>query len=166
VRYCQIATIIRKIYCQQFTMSHYNVDLHFQPKDLIPDVLFTPAGTEMTAEEKKKYEGVKPYACPKQELCRACGWDTQHEGSSYLPRLRVFHTRPNGGLWNMGNDYVLWDRPGKTGLDNDYMTWQFLKEQGVKNIPLLDETHQYGKSSDSHNFTVMSRAKGAPLAKA
>ncbi|KAF2007391.1 kinase-like protein [Amniculicola lignicola CBS 123094] len=43
------------------------------------------------------------------------------------------------------------------------MTYQFLKQQGTKNIPLVEAMHQYGKSGDPFQFTVMSRAKGVPL---
>ncbi|KAF1844044.1 kinase-like protein [Cucurbitaria berberidis CBS 394.84] len=43
------------------------------------------------------------------------------------------------------------------------MVYQFLKEQGTQNIPLVKEMHQYGKPGDPFQFTVMSRAKGVPL---
>ena len=86
-------------------------------------------------------------------LCRACGWNEYNElTSSYLPRLRVAHTRGNDGMWNMGPDYVIWDRPTRpTG--NDYMTVKFLKEKGVKDIPLVKEMHKYGKNNTRTNCT-------------
>jgi hypothetical protein len=144
-------------------MSDYDTKALFGPEDIYPDIVFTAGGTELTADEKEKRKDVKEGGRPVQQLCTACGWTTYHQRSSYLPRLRIVHTRPNSGLWEMGNEYAIWDRPTMPGMDNDYMTWKFLKEKGVKNIPLLDEMHQFGKPSDPHNFTVMSRAKGASL---
>jgi hypothetical protein len=145
-------------------MADFNIDLTFQPKELIPEVVFQPAGTELSAEDTKKLKGVRYWEETRESLCRACGWTTYNELTcSYLPRLRVFHTRGDSGLWTMGNDYALWDRSRDKGMNNDYITYQFLKEKGLKNIPLLEEMHQFGKSGDSHQFTVMSRAKGAPL---
>jgi hypothetical protein len=146
-------------------MSDINIDRHFRPKDLIPDAVFIPAGTELSAEDKQKFEGVRNWADHRtEELCRACGWDSYHElTSSYLPRLRIFRARLNSGLWVMGNDYAIWDRAGEKDMNNDYMTHQFLKEKRLKDIPILEEMHQYGKPSDPYHFVVMSQAKGAPL---
>jgi hypothetical protein len=99
-------------------------------------------------------------------LCRACGWTAYNEcTSSYLPRLRVFHTRANSGLWVMGNDYVVWDRIRTPRTQNDYMTVRFLQEKGTKNIPLvkLKEMYQFSKDDSEFQFTIMSRAKGVPL---
>jgi hypothetical protein len=74
-------------------MADFNIDLTFQPKELIPEVVFKPAGMELSAEDTKTLEGVrhgKANSVPKL-LCRACGWTTYNELTcSYLPRLRVF----------------------------------------------------------------------------
>jgi len=147
-------------------MSDYQIDHHFGPKDLIPDAVFVPAGTELSAEDKPKFEGVQHRVDHDSitELCRACGWTNQHEVNTfYLPRLRIFHARQHSGLWEMGNDYVIWDRSGEKEMNHDFITHQFLKEKRVKDIPLVEEMHQYGKSTDPYHFVVMSRAKGAPL---
>jgi hypothetical protein len=145
-------------------MADFNIDLTFQPKELIPEVVFKPAGTELSAENMEKLKGVRYWEEKTEPLCRACGWTTYNKLTcSYLPRLRVFHTRGDSGLWTMGNDYALWDRSRDKGMNYDYMTYQFLKAKGLKNIPFLEEMHQYGKSGNPHQFTVMSRAKGAPL---
>lgn len=144
-------------------MSKY--DIKFQPEDLIPNVVFSPEKAYISKEDKKKLgDRDGSYDCETKLLCRACGWNTYHEvGSSYLPRLRIFHTRKNSGLWTIGNDYVMWDRPGDKGTEtNDYMTWKFLREQGTK-IPLVDEMLQLGKEGDPFHFTIMSRVKGVPL---
>jgi hypothetical protein len=144
-------------------MTDYQIDSHFRPQDIYPDIVFHPAGTDLTAEEKEKVKDVDVWGIPKTPLCTACGWNTFHQRSSYIPRLQIFHTRPNEGLWTMGNEYALWDRKTMPGMGNDYMTWKFLKEKEVKNIPLLNEMHRFGRPSDPHHFTVMSQAKGAPL---
>jgi hypothetical protein len=89
-------------------MVDFNIDLTFQPKELIPEVVFQPAGTELSAEDMKKLKGVRYWEETREPLCRACGWTTYNELTcSYLPRLRVFHTRGDSGLWTMGNDYAL-----------------------------------------------------------
>ncbi|KAF2649608.1 hypothetical protein K491DRAFT_708023 [Lophiostoma macrostomum CBS 122681] len=44
------------------------------------------------------------------------------------------------------------------------MTYQFLKSQHVKNIPLLNEMKQLCGPTDEFQFTLMSRAKGTQLA--
>jgi hypothetical protein len=36
----------------------------------------------------------------------------------------------------MGNDWIIWDRPQEEAR-NDYMTHQFLQNQGTKIIPLV-----------------------------
>ncbi|KAF2833706.1 hypothetical protein CC86DRAFT_442094 [Ophiobolus disseminans] len=124
-------------------MSQY--DISFKPEDLISNIVFSPR--------------------PSEVLCRACGWNSYHECcAGYLPRLRVFYTGLNSGLWHMGNDYVLWDRFNDSALRNDYITWKFLKDKGTKDIPLVEEMHHFGKPEDPHQFTIMSRAKGDRLA--
>ncbi|KAJ4286319.1 hypothetical protein N0V90_013353 [Kalmusia sp. IMI 367209] len=67
------------------------------------------------------------------------------------------------GLWLMGNDWMLWDRPSGVDQGNDYMTWQFLKDQESRKIPLVKEMRQIGEATDPFQFTLMSRAKGVPL---
>jgi hypothetical protein len=147
-------------------MSDVNVDRDFHPEQMIPGLVFIPAGEiHMSAEDEEKFKGVRfSSQREKKELCRACGWNTDHELiSSYLPRIRMFYTKPNAGLWTMGNDYMIWDRACKEGMDNEFMTYQFLKAKGVKNIPLVEEMQHFGKPGDKFQFTVTSRAKGKAL---
>jgi hypothetical protein len=145
--------------------------LSFEPEDLIPNSVFSPEGGTLSEEEYQKVGDAKRWLedvrrpdgqIHIEELCRACGWTTEHElGSSYLPRLRILHSRGNSGLWFMGNDWLIWDHP-KTKITNDYMTYKFLRDQGTKDIPLVKEMYQFGQG-DQHQFTVMSRAKGMRL---
>lgn len=142
-------------------------DLSFQPEDLIPNVVFSPEGEPLTEAEGKQLGETKRMLSSRsgELLCRACGWTTYHElCSSYLPSLRMFHVRHNSGLWQMGNDWLIWDRPGDWGIEtNDYMTYKFLRDQGTKDIPLVEEMYRFGKEGDKFQFTVMSRAKGVTL---
>lgn len=141
-------------------------DIGFRPEDLIPNIVFSPDGTTLSEEDEKKLgEAEQRMRGKKELLCRACGWNTYHElATNYLPRLRLFHVRQNAGLWYMGNDWLIWDRPGDQGVySNEYMTYKFLREQGTKSIPLVDEMYQYGKEGDPFQFTVMSRVKGVTL---
>jgi hypothetical protein len=139
-------------------------DISFQPEALIPNIVFSPERSILTAEDRKRIGNsvsIPPLDNP--VLCRACGWTAYNECSSYLPRLRVFHTRANSGLWLMGNDYVVWDRIRTPRTQNDYMTVKFLHEKGTKNIPLVKEMYQLGKNDTEFQSTIMSRAKGLPL---
>jgi hypothetical protein len=144
-------------------------DLGFEPKDLIPNIVFSPEGGTLTKDDAKKLgEAERWLSCRADDselLCRACGWTAYHElCNPYLPRMRVFHVRENAGLWHMGNDWLIWDRPGDTGKGaNDYMTYKFLRDQGTKDIPLVKEMYQFGAEGDKFVFTVMSRVKGVTL---
>ncbi|KAI8939529.1 hypothetical protein NX059_003298 [Plenodomus lindquistii] len=144
-------------------MSEY--DFAFRPEDLIPNVVYKAHGTEPSAEEKETLKGVIQNidTLNPRELCRACGWNTYHElTSSYLPRLRVLHTRGNSGLWTMGSDWMIWDRTDEE-RGNDYMTHKFLQNQNTKHIPLLKKVLELKDDNGQYNFVVMSRAKGLPL---
>jgi hypothetical protein len=144
-------------------------DIGFRPEDLIPNVVFSPEGGTLTKDDAKKLgeaqRWLKGHPDEAELLCRACGWNAYHElVTAYLPRLRIFHTRANAGLWHMGNDWLIWDRRGDTGMEtNEYMTYKFLRDQGTKDIPLVKEMHQFGKEGDKFVFTVMSRVKGVTL---
>lgn len=151
-------------------MAQY--DISFQPENLIPNVVFSPEGGNLSEDEGKRLgEADRLLQGPPELLCRACGWTSYHElCSSYLPRLRLFrlHVRRNSALWQMGNDWLIWDRPGDRGMEtNDYMTYKFLRDhdQDTTNIPLVKEMYQFGKEGDQFQFTVMSRAKGVTLGK-
>ncbi|KAH7407090.1 kinase-like domain-containing protein [Phaeosphaeria sp. MPI-PUGE-AT-0046c] len=140
-------------------------DIAFRPEDLMPNVVFSPEGGTLSEDDAKRLgKADRSLGGSPELLCRACGWTTYHElCSSYLPRLRMYHVRPNSGLWQMGNDWLIWDRPGDRGIEtNDYMTYKFLRDQGT-NIPLVEKMYQFGKEGDEFQFTVMSRAKGETL---
>lgn len=141
-------------------------DVSFEPGDLIPNVVFSPEGGTLSKKEGKMLGKADRLLSGSPELlCRACGWTTYHElCSSYLPRLRMLHTRQNSGLWHMGNDWLIWDRPGDRSIEtNDYMTYKFLRDKGTNDIPLVKDMYQFGKEGDEFIFTVMSRAKGVTL---
>jgi hypothetical protein len=139
-------------------------DLDFRPENLIPNILCKEHGTELSAEEKETMEGVEHGfdSFNNLELCRACGWNSCHETGSYLPRIHIEHIRPNGGMWTMGNDRIVWDRTGEE-CGNDYMTHQFLQKQGTKDIPLVKRMAEFPDEDDQHNFAVMSGARRIQL---
>jgi hypothetical protein len=141
-------------------------DLSFQPKDLIPDIVWAPGGL-VSAEDEKVLEGKKDpnhWKTWDEVLCRACGWNVTHElSTSYLPRVRIHMAVGNKGLWSLGNDWMLWDQPNGAALGNDFVNYQFLKSQGVKDIPLLQEMKQLNDSTQDFQLTLMSRAKGVQL---
>lgn len=143
-------------------MSTY--DISFEPEKLIDGIVCRSYGTELTPEEEETLKDVKHWGPqPAEKLCRACGWDTEHETtSSYLPRLRIFDTKVSSGLWTMGNDWMVWDRPSKFS-GNDYMSWKFLTDKKVKDVPLVKHMSEFADENGGYNFVVMSRAKGVPL---
>jgi hypothetical protein len=97
-----VVFVHKKIYREQFTMADFNIDLTFQPKELIPEVVFEPAGTELSAEDAKKLKGVRYIEEETEELCRACGWTTYNElTSSYLTYLG-FECFKRGGIVDCG----------------------------------------------------------------
>ncbi|KAF2791546.1 hypothetical protein K505DRAFT_326759 [Melanomma pulvis-pyrius CBS 109.77] len=121
--------------------------------------------TGLSPEQEEKLKGVNrnPPRLPK-ELCRACGWNTSHElMSSYLPRVRINYTTRSAGLWQLGTEWMLWDRINNNRVGNDYITWQFLRDHNVQNIPLVKEMRVISAPTDPVHLTLMSRAKGVPL---
>ncbi|KAF2870444.1 kinase-like domain-containing protein [Massariosphaeria phaeospora] len=56
---------------------------------------------------------------------------------------------------------MLWDQRGNTS--NDYAVWKLFRENGIKDVPLVEEMHQFSKPEDQFQFTVMSKAKGVTL---
>ncbi|OAL47543.1 kinase-like protein, partial [Pyrenochaeta sp. DS3sAY3a] len=139
-------------------------DKNFHPTALVPDIVTITNTSVLTAEEEERLKGVKMNFSGKPvQLCRACHWSTMDElTGSYLPRVHIEYTRRNGGLWSMGNDWMLWDRTDDY-CKNDYMTHQFLQKHNTKNIPLVKRMAEFKDESSGHNFVVMSRAKGVQL---
>jgi hypothetical protein len=144
-------------------MAPYDMD--YRVETLIPNVVCGKYGTKLSSEQEETLKNVEANYNPSlnRQLCRACGWTDRHElTSSYLPRLRINHTRANAGLWAMGNDWIVWDCPDGE-RKNDYITHQFLRGQGTSNIPLVKEMVEFKDEDGQYNFLVMSRAKGVPL---
>lgn len=130
-----------------------------------PDLIYSPDNKGIPPEHEEELKGVKRLKNgPAIELCRACGWNTQHElTSSYIPRIRIGYSRVGAGLWQIGTEWLLWDRLNDGRLGNDFITYQFLRSHNVQNIPLVKEMRSLGTSTDTVQFTLMSRAKGIPL---
>jgi hypothetical protein len=161
--YSYSTSCIRQLAWTHLAMAPY--DLDYRVETLIPNIICGQHGTKLSPEQEETLINVKVYYDPSEnrQLCRACGWTDKHElTSSYLPRLRINHTRANAGLWTMGNDWVVWDCPDGE-RKNDYITHQFLKRQGTTDIPLVKEMVEFKDEDGRYNFLVMSRAKGVPL---
>ena len=62
----------------------------------------------------------------------------------------------------MGNDWIIWDRPGAE-CRNDFMTQQFLQKQGFKDIPLVKKMVEFKDEDGGYNFVIMSRVRGVRL---
>ena len=98
------------------------------------------------------------------ELCRACGWNGYNELlSDYGPRIKIFHTRDNVGLWAIGSQWLIRDQPNDCTLGKDYITQKFLHDQAGLTIPLVKEIRLLSEPTDQIQFTLMSRAPGASL---
>ena len=99
-----------------------------------------------------------------RELCWSCGWNVDHQlHSSYGSRIRIFHTRDNTGLWAIGSQWLIRDQPNDAYLGNDFMTYQFLRNQPNLNISLVKEMRRISEPTDKIHFTLMSRAQGVRL---
>ena len=66
-------------------------------------------------------------------------------------------------MWEIGKDWLLWDRINNGRLGNDLITYQYLRSRNVQNIPLVKEMYSLSAPTDKVQFTMMSRAKGVPL---
>jgi hypothetical protein len=106
----------------------------------------------------------KSLDAPSVELCSACGWTSYDQTGSYLPRIRIMHTRGNMGLWSLGSKWLVRDQQNDGALGNEYMTWKFLHEQPGHSIPLLTKMIRLTDPEDPIQFTVVSRAPGKELA--
>jgi hypothetical protein len=74
--------------------------------------------------------GLLKYKKERHELCWVCGWTERHQiFSSYCPRVKIFHTRHNMGLWDIAGQWVLRDQPNDASKGNDLMTQMFLHAQ-------------------------------------
>ncbi|KAF2878605.1 kinase-like domain-containing protein [Massariosphaeria phaeospora] len=133
-----------------------------------PDLIHIPQGKNFNPDfkDKEKLEGITcEHIRQTVELCRACGWNTDHElGGTYIPRVRVAHTTCGAGMWQIGSEWLLWDRINDGRRNNDFMTHKFLRSHNVQNIPLVKEMQSLSAPTDKVQFTLMSRAKGVPLA--
>jgi len=99
-----------------------------------------------------------------QELCWLCGWTVYNEvHSSYGSRIRIFHTRANVGIWEVGSRWMISDRPNDATLGNDFITQEFLRNQNYLRIPLIKEMRKLNAPTDKVDLTLMSRAPGVPL---
>lgn len=137
---------------------------HRNPTEVIPDMIWAPGGT-LPPDRKAEHAGVQVWSRGEdvKELCRTCGWNTYHELTScYIPRMRIEYTKMASGMWSIGPDWLIWDRPNEVHLGNDSITYQFLRSKGVK-MPLVKEMRELSAPTDPVQFTLMSRAKGVPL---
>ena len=83
------------------------------------------------------------------ELCRACGWNGYNElCSDYGPRIKIFHTRDNVGLWAIGSQWLIRDQPNDCTLGKDYITQRFLHDQPGLTIPLIKEIRLLSEPTD------------------
>jgi hypothetical protein len=57
---------------------------------------------------------------------------------------------------------MVWDRTGEN-CGNDYMTWKFLTDNKVKDVPLVKHMSEFADENGGYNFVVMARAKAVPL---
>jgi len=143
-----------------------------QPEKKIPNLVWSDGthGSKLTKEEvdllKRNPRGKKNAKWDELEevpLCDNCGWNAYMQAGSYLSKVQMYYTIGGRGMWALGDDWLLWDRPLIKNGGNDYITWKFLHDQGVKNIPLLADMKQLSGPDDETQLTLMSRAKGEVL---
>ncbi|TVY88872.1 hypothetical protein LAWI1_G007525 [Lachnellula willkommii] len=98
------------------------------------------------------------------ELCWSCGWNVYHQGlSSYGSRIRIFHTRGNMGLWELGSQLMIRDEPNDHRQGNEHEMQLFLRKQPNLAIPLPKRYLRVSEPTDPIHFTIISRAPGVRL---
>lgn len=128
-------------------------------------LVFAPDG-KVPPEARAQREGLLVQGCryENEELCWACGWSADNElQSCYGPRVKIFHTRDNIGVWAIGSQWLLRDQPNDGSQGNEYMTQRFLRQQPNLTIPLVKEMHRLSQPTDQIHFTLFSRAQGDTL---
>ncbi|TVY78277.1 hypothetical protein LSUE1_G008583 [Lachnellula suecica] len=137
------------------------------PEKIYKDLIRRAPGVKISdedAQKQKKLIGAGDDNNPDKELCWSCGWSVKNEWySCYGSRIRIFHTRGNIGIWEIGSQWMIRDQPNDASLGNDYITQEFLRNQSNLNIPLLKEMRKLSKPGDKIDLTLMSRAQGVGL---
>lgn len=99
-----------------------------------------------------------------KELCWSCGWKVENEWySSYGSRIRILYTHHNIGIWAIGDNWLIRDRPNDASIGNDFMTQEFLRNQPGLTIPLVKEMRKLNAPTDKIDLTMMSRIDGVGL---
>ncbi|TVY41428.1 hypothetical protein LCER1_G009343 [Lachnellula cervina] len=136
-----------------------NID-YTHPEQHNKGLIFAP-NHEMSEEVRAQRKKMLHSDRTRRELCGACGWSTYNQlCSSYDPRIKIFYTRDNIGLWAIGTKWFIRDQPNDGSLGNDYMTQEFLRGQQGLDIPLIEEMRRLSKPTDAIHHTLMSRAQG------
>ena len=101
----------------------------------------------------------------KMELCWSCGWSVYNELlSCYGSRVRIFHTKNNIGIWEVGSRWMIRDQPNDVSLGNDFITQEFLRNYTPSlDIPLVKEMRKLSAPTDKVDLTLISRAQGVGL---
>jgi len=139
------------------------------PENFYKNLIYCPTGIESAEvlETSKGYKRAGQYnGDENEELCWSCGWTLKDQWySSYGSRIRIFYTRGNIGIWEIGSRWMIRDQPNDTSVGNDYITQEFLRNQlglGL-DIPLIKEMRRLSEPTDKVNLTLMSRAQGVGL---
>jgi len=140
------------------------------PEKIYKDLIWLPDGP-MPAEVEEKRKAVRTTGTAydgdmkEEKLCWSCGWSVYNElTSSYGSRLRIFHTRGNVGIWEVGSRWMIRDQPNDASLGNDFITQEFLRNYTPSlDIPLVKEMRKLSAPTDKVDITLMSRAQGVGL---
>lgn len=141
------------------------------PERIYKDLIWQPGRTSLPAEIKEKRKGLLPTGTifegdmKEEKLCWSCGWSVYNELTScYGSRLRIYHTRGNVGIWEVGSRWMIRDEPNDASLGCDFITQEFLRNHSPSlDIPLLKEMRTLSAPTDKVVLTLMSRAQGVGL---
>jgi hypothetical protein len=136
-----------------------------QAKDLVwaPDGK-VPAGYKALRAEQGQPPVEQNWLEKTRILCWACGWTNRHQlHSSYSPRVKIFHSRCNMGMWDIAGRWVLRDQPNDMSTGNDLMTQKFLRAQPGHTIPLVSDMLELSGPNDPVQLTLMRQARGRRL---
>ncbi|KAL3495896.1 hypothetical protein BJX62DRAFT_144832 [Aspergillus germanicus] len=92
--------------------------------------------------------------------CSACGWTIeQQEQCSYSSHVKLFHGASKRGVWSIGSDIILKERPDE-GPKNETKTLRFFPNYPT--IPAPKDLHDW-VDSDKRYFVLSERIHGQTL---
>ncbi|KAE8356037.1 kinase-like protein [Aspergillus coremiiformis] len=100
---------------------------------------------------------------PTQLACTACSWSNDKQTRcSYSSHVKLFYGAGDRGVWQIGTDYILKERPSSPA-SNETRTVKFISHH--TNIPIPKVLNSW-VDDDHRHFTLLERIKGQTMQEA